>query len=176
MKRIICGTDFSTHAAGESRIAWKSSHRHPATAICQAAERLNADVIHMASRGGSRVSRKLRKSVADAVKRRTGRPVVVVPRKTTEHLIAEDLSPEQVEEQLCASTEQKWRNMKTRNTKRAVPRTLRAMRRHSAPAKTPSRRQLSAPPTPRRAMAERHAEAHFYARHSSQRRASTRAV
>jgi nucleotide-binding universal stress UspA family protein len=54
-------------------------HRHPPTAICQAAERFNADVIHMASRGGSRVSRKFRKSVADAVKRRTCRPVTVVP-------------------------------------------------------------------------------------------------
>ena len=55
------------------------AHRHPAVAICQAAERLNADVIHMASRGGSSIRRKLRKSVADAVKRRTCRPVVVVP-------------------------------------------------------------------------------------------------
>lgn len=54
-------------------------HRHPATAICQAAERFNADVIHMASRGGSRIQRKLRRSVADAVKRRTCRPVTVVP-------------------------------------------------------------------------------------------------
>jgi nucleotide-binding universal stress UspA family protein len=55
------------------------AHRHPATAICQAAERFNADLIHMASRGGSRISRKMRKSVADAVKRKTCRPVTVVP-------------------------------------------------------------------------------------------------
>ena len=54
-------------------------HRHPATAICQAAERFNADLIHMPSRGGSRLRRKLRKSVADAVKQRTSRPVTVVP-------------------------------------------------------------------------------------------------
>ena len=40
---------------------------------------VNADIIHMTSRRDSRISRKLRKSVADAVRRRTCRPVLVVP-------------------------------------------------------------------------------------------------
>lgn len=50
----------------------------PATALCQAAERLDADVIVLASRGHGGLTRAVLGSVADAVVRQASRPVLVL--------------------------------------------------------------------------------------------------
>jgi nucleotide-binding universal stress UspA family protein len=51
---------------------------NPAVAICQAAERLNADLICIGSRGRSGLKKKFLGSVAEAVMRRSSRPVLLI--------------------------------------------------------------------------------------------------
>ena len=53
-------------------------HEHPATAICQAAERYSANLICIGSHGRSGLKKKLLGSVAEAVMRRSSRPVLVI--------------------------------------------------------------------------------------------------
>lgn len=53
-------------------------HEHPDVAICQAAERFNADLICMGSGGRTGIKRKLLGSVAESVMRRSKRTVLVV--------------------------------------------------------------------------------------------------
>jgi nucleotide-binding universal stress UspA family protein len=54
------------------------AHRHPGTAICQAAERTGADLICIGSRGRSGLKKKLLGSVTESVMRRSKRPVLVI--------------------------------------------------------------------------------------------------
>jgi nucleotide-binding universal stress UspA family protein len=61
-------------AAWVSDVAWAHD---PADAIIEAADRIDADVIVMATHGRSGISHLLAGSVAEAVIRRSGRPVLV---------------------------------------------------------------------------------------------------
>lgn len=54
-------------------------HHEPAAGICRAAERFNADLVCMESRGGSRFKESILGSVSQEVMRRSNRPVLVVP-------------------------------------------------------------------------------------------------
>lgn len=54
-------------------------HDEPAAGICRAAERFNADLICMESRGRSRFKEAILGSVSQEVMRRSNRPVLVMP-------------------------------------------------------------------------------------------------
>jgi nucleotide-binding universal stress UspA family protein len=54
-------------------------HYEPVTAICQAADRLDADLICMESRGRSRLKEMILGSVSQEVMTRSDRPVFVIP-------------------------------------------------------------------------------------------------
>jgi nucleotide-binding universal stress UspA family protein len=68
------------HERGIQSRAEVVEYFHPATAICQAAERANADLICIGSRGHRGLKKKLLGSVTESVMKRSKRPVLVVRR------------------------------------------------------------------------------------------------
>ena len=68
------------HERGIQSRAEVVGHFYPATAICQAAERANADLICLGSRGLSGLKKKLLGSVTELVMKRSRRPVLVIRR------------------------------------------------------------------------------------------------
>lgn len=75
LKALIPDTTPSAHVHSLVEVV---EHKEPAQAICQAAERLDADLLVVGSRGGSKLRSAVLGSVANSVLDQTRRPILIV--------------------------------------------------------------------------------------------------